>query len=313
MADVFHKDIQLDDIHQITNWIWPTVTERNAEVITASDLFKVGYQQSNETFYILVNTTPTWKQLLVEGGSATPTGPAGGALTGIYPDPGIANDSHNHTPGITIPAYPTTLPPDGPAGGGDLTGTYPNPTLSTTGITAGTYNRATITVDNKGRIFGVAANTDPPPPAGLPFPGFANAPLTGNATAPTTPYEEDSTRIATTAYVTRGNITYPVLEEGEQLTILPGYQKVVHGYYSLEDNHLTAPTTILIIRGTLVIMDEDGGSSNGAEPMFTPRPNNNIAPQDVQVLTIPMDYFKIVPSGFFVQTPIEILGTLLVI
>lgn len=154
-----HSNVPPEDIHPPFSFVFADNTERlNYIGLNPSDVSKLAYVELDQSVWVLTNIDPiVWKQWLTDDSGTNPIGPALGDLYGEYPNPAVVPDSHNHTPGVSIPAYPTSLPPEGPAGG-HLRGSYPNPLLSLTGVTSGVYSNATLTIDSTGRITSAISN-----------------------------------------------------------------------------------------------------------------------------------------------------------
>lgn len=58
-----HADLTTTDVHTIVRWDHADSTERLAEAIVAEDVGKVSNQLVDDTYWVLVDTVPTWKQL----------------------------------------------------------------------------------------------------------------------------------------------------------------------------------------------------------------------------------------------------------
>ena len=149
--------------HQIDTDPWTAAGDLSGSIYSQEVIGIDGYLLPNISIGNLNWTGSAWA-FTPAPTSLPPSGPAGaggeGDLTGSYPNPTLANvigpttttGSSTTVPVITVNrkgqvigltsaniAFPTTLPPDGYAGG-DLTGSYPNPTVAQISGASGNFN-----------------------------------------------------------------------------------------------------------------------------------------------------------------------------
>lgn len=88
---MLHKNAPLGDVHIVHNWAVADAVARAALSVVTADIGKVCWQQNNDSFWFLKNTTPTWVSMGT--GASLAIGDVTGLQTALDSK---AATTHNH-------------------------------------------------------------------------------------------------------------------------------------------------------------------------------------------------------------------------